>query len=35
VWLLRRSGSTPRKNGASAHVLTMSAAAETIRPTVE
>jgi hypothetical protein len=35
AWLPRRDGSTPRKNGSSAQVLTMPAAADVIRATVE
>jgi hypothetical protein len=34
VWLGPRSGSTPRKNGSSARVLTLPAAADLIRATV-
>src|SRR6187455_3218646 len=34
MWLGLHSGSSPRKNGSSARVLTMTAAADLIRPTV-
>jgi hypothetical protein len=34
VWQGLRSGSSPRKNGSSARVLTMTAAADVIRATV-
>ena len=34
MWLGLRSGSPPRKNGSSARVLTMTAAADLIHPTV-